>query len=220
MATGWERWRWHMREWRPCGGYQKVIPFFLWTVGLPFGPFVLPRAYKNALRSSSNPAGREFHAVFGNTASAEATLWHLRVSLWPFSLALSVCVPPQPFVMLCFCTMPCRQRGSKSKHKRKPGLRSCRRTPAAIARRREGGRLKLQRKMCTVLAGLFVRCIFLGRPARPYIGVLVTKEEALSVLRRAITDVSQRVGRDLHRGGSRVPDGTEGQWPTIVSDPC
>ena len=37
---------------------------FLWTAGLLFGPFVLPHAWQNEIRSVSNPEGREFHNVF------------------------------------------------------------------------------------------------------------------------------------------------------------
>ena len=61
------------------------------------------------------------------------------------------------FMLLCFRApvgnLPYRRRGSKGKHKLKPEVHSRCRMPAAIARRHEGGRLKLQRKLHTVLTG-------------------------------------------------------------------
>ena len=37
---------------------------FLWTVGLPFGPFVMLRSWHTKLRSLHSPLGMGFHDIF------------------------------------------------------------------------------------------------------------------------------------------------------------
>ena len=37
---------------------------FLWTLGVPMGPFVLAQSWQAGLRSPANEEGAEFHDVF------------------------------------------------------------------------------------------------------------------------------------------------------------
>ena len=45
-------------------GFVDWKTFFLWTLGVPMGPFVLPEAWLAGLRSLINEDGAEFHDVF------------------------------------------------------------------------------------------------------------------------------------------------------------
>ena len=44
--------------------FPDLKTVFLWTMGVPMGPFVLPQSWQAGLRSPSNEDGAEFHDVF------------------------------------------------------------------------------------------------------------------------------------------------------------
>ena len=44
------------------GSSRKTV--FLWTLGIPMGPFVLPEAWRSGIRTYEGGGGADFHEVF------------------------------------------------------------------------------------------------------------------------------------------------------------
>ena len=92
--------------------------------------------------------------------------------------------------LLCHALVFCVFRGAlpgrrcdsskhrRGKHKRKPGVRRRKRTPAAVDGCCAGRRLQLQRNLCALLASFLARLLYLGQEAQMYLDVAVSNEEA------------------------------------------
>ena len=189
---------------------------FLWTLGVPMGPFVLPQSWQVGFQSYSNVDGAEFHDEFLQYCIEESMGVGWVVRCLPFALrGMPLCLHPSFFfAALLLLPVMTKRKGKRCDW----GRRTHRRSPAAVARRHIRGGERLRMALRGLLARHPVPRVLLASTVKVFFQVDIPGHLAPAVLRDAACDIARR----LHGAPAQAfrPEGTPNVKPLDQNHMC